>query len=236
MFDAPVPNMTRAPAGPGGPGCPQACFRMARRLLYPSPIAMNRRTAMSSAQVRPPIEHRPSRRAHPRKRLFCGAHENPGAEDPACIAATTISSAASGSPREGGYFDNSRRPPASDLPDRALASRRRRARHRRGARGGAGVGSTPVAERSRDPERIADRMEQYLPVPRAVETYDNGKPIRETYLADLPLAVDHFRYFASCIRAAGRLARRDSTTTLWPITSMSRSASSARSFPGTSRC
>ena len=49
--------------------------------------------------------------------------------------------------------------------------------------------------------RIADRMAEYLPFLAAVETYDNGKPIRETNLADLPLAVDHFRYFASCVRA-----------------------------------
>src|ERR1700681_4720574 len=64
-----------------------------------------------------------------------------------------------------------------------------------------GWGRTPVAERARILNRVADRMEQYLPFLAAVETYDNGKPIRETNLADLPLAVDHFRYFASCVRA-----------------------------------
>src|ERR1700688_3286251 len=64
-----------------------------------------------------------------------------------------------------------------------------------------GWGRTAVADRARILNRVADRLEQYLPFLAAVETYDNGKPIRETNLADLPLAVDHFRYFASCVRA-----------------------------------
>src|SRR6202140_5065418 len=64
-----------------------------------------------------------------------------------------------------------------------------------------GWGRTPVAERARILNRVADRLEQYLPFLAAVETYDNGKPIRAPNLADLPLAVDHFRYLASLIRA-----------------------------------
>ena len=64
-----------------------------------------------------------------------------------------------------------------------------------------GWGRTSVTGRATALNRIADRMEQYLPFLAAVETYDNGKPIRETNLADIPLAVDHFRYFASCVRA-----------------------------------
>src|SRR6202790_4597993 len=76
-----------------------------------------------------------------------------------------------------------------------------------------GWGRTPVAERARILNRVADRMEQYLPFLAAVETYDNGKPIRETNLADLPLAVDHFRYFASCVRAQeGSLGELDDDT------------------------
>ncbi len=56
-------------------------------------------------------------------------------------------------------------------------------------------------------------MEEYLPFLAAVETYDNGKPIRETNLADIPLAVDHFRYFASCVRAQeGSLGELDDDT------------------------
>jgi aldehyde dehydrogenase len=74
-------------------------------------------------------------------------------------------------------------------------------------------GRTAVAERARMLNRVADRMEEYLPFLAAVETYDNGKPIRETNLADLPLAVDHFRYFASCVRAQeGSLGELDDDT------------------------
>jgi aldehyde dehydrogenase len=74
-------------------------------------------------------------------------------------------------------------------------------------------GRTAVAERARMLNRIADRVEEYLPFLAAVETYDNGKPIRETNLADLPLAVDHFRYFASCVRAQeGSLGELDDDT------------------------
>ncbi|MCP1373018.1 aldehyde dehydrogenase [Dyella lutea] len=62
-------------------------------------------------------------------------------------------------------------------------------------------GRTPVAERALILNRIADRMEQNLALLAHAETWDNGKPIRETMAADLPLAIDHFRYFAGCIRA-----------------------------------
>src|SRR6202453_2861876 len=74
-------------------------------------------------------------------------------------------------------------------------------------------GRTAVATRASILNRVADRIEQYLPFLAAVETYDNGKPIRETNLADLPLAVDHFRYFASCVRAQeGSLGELDDDT------------------------
>ena len=62
-------------------------------------------------------------------------------------------------------------------------------------------GRTSPAERSLALLRIADRIEQKLDLLALVETIDNGKPIRETKAADLPLAIDHFRYFAGCIRA-----------------------------------
>src|ERR1700682_4707415 len=76
-----------------------------------------------------------------------------------------------------------------------------------------GWGRMAVAERARILNRVADRMEEYLPFLAAVETYDNGKPIRETNLADIPLAIDHFRYFAGCIRAQeGSLGELDETT------------------------
>src|SRR5204863_6124511 len=62
-------------------------------------------------------------------------------------------------------------------------------------------GRTSPAERSVILNRIADVMEANLELLATAETWDNGKPIRETMAADLPLAIDHFRYFAGCIRA-----------------------------------
>lgn len=69
-------------------------------------------------------------------------------------------------------------------------------------------GGLSVQERALVLNRIADRMEQNLERLAQVETWDNGKPIRETSGADVPLAIDHFRYFAACIRAQeGRSAK-----------------------------
>ena len=62
-------------------------------------------------------------------------------------------------------------------------------------------GRTSAAERANILNKIADIIEQNLELLALSETWDNGKPIRETLAADLPLAVDHFRYFAGCIRA-----------------------------------
>ncbi len=60
---------------------------------------------------------------------------------------------------------------------------------------------TSAAARSSLLLKLAEITEQHLPFLAAVETVDNGKPIRETLNADLPLVVDHFRYFAGVIRA-----------------------------------
>ena len=61
--------------------------------------------------------------------------------------------------------------------------------------------------------QIAQRMEDNLEALAQAETWDNGKPIRETRAADLPLAIDHFRYFAGCIRAQeGTLSEIDHET------------------------
>lgn len=61
--------------------------------------------------------------------------------------------------------------------------------------------------------KIADIMEANLEKLATAETWDNGKPIRETMAADMPLAIDHFRYFAGCIRAQeGSLAELDDDT------------------------
>ena len=63
-----------------------------------------------------------------------------------------------------------------------------------------GWGRSSVAERALILNRIADRMEANLDTLAIAETWDNGKPIRETTAADIPLAIDHFRYFAGVIR------------------------------------
>jgi len=62
-------------------------------------------------------------------------------------------------------------------------------------------GKTSVTARSNILLKIADRIEANLEILAVAETWDNGKAIRETLAADLPLAIDHFRYFAGCIRA-----------------------------------
>ena len=62
-------------------------------------------------------------------------------------------------------------------------------------------GKTSPAVRANILNKIADRLEERLPTLALIETVDNGKPIRETTHADLPLAIDHFRYFAGCLRA-----------------------------------
>ena len=62
-------------------------------------------------------------------------------------------------------------------------------------------GKSSPAERANILNKIADRMEEKLDLLAMVETIDNGKPIRETTNADIPLAIDHFRYFAGCVRA-----------------------------------
>ncbi|WP_410870590.1 aldehyde dehydrogenase [Nocardia sp. A7] len=62
-------------------------------------------------------------------------------------------------------------------------------------------GETSAAERANILNKIADRIEANLEALAVAETWDNGKPVRETMAADLPLAVDHFRYFAGVLRA-----------------------------------
>jgi len=105
-------------------------------------------------------------------------------------------------PVEGRYFDN-----LSPVSGKALCKVARSsaadielaldAAHR--AR--EGWGRTSAAERARILNKIADRVEQNLDTLAMIETLDNGKPIRETTHADLPLVVDHYRYFAGAIRA-----------------------------------
>lgn len=74
-------------------------------------------------------------------------------------------------------------------------------------------GRTSPAERALVLNKIADRMEEKLGILALAETIDNGKPIRETTAADIPLAIDHFRYFAGAIRAQeGGISQIDSDT------------------------
>ena len=74
-------------------------------------------------------------------------------------------------------------------------------------------GNTSAAERALILTRIADRMEANLEKLATAETWDNGKPIRETLAADIPLAIDHFRYFAGCVRAQeGSISQIDADT------------------------
>ena len=77
-------------------------------------------------------------------------------------------------------------------------------------------GKTTPAERAVILNKIADRIEENLEMMAVAETWDNGKAIRECLNADLPLAVDHFRYFAGAIRAQeGSLSQLDDDTTAY---------------------
>ncbi len=79
-------------------------------------------------------------------------------------------------------------------------------------------GRTSAAERAVILNKIADRIEQNLPDLALAETWENGKPIRETLNADLPLAVDHFRYFAGAIRAQeGGISEIDADTVAYHL-------------------
>jgi aldehyde dehydrogenase len=74
-------------------------------------------------------------------------------------------------------------------------------------------GETPVAERSRVLNRVADAIEDNLEMLAVAESWENGKPVRETLAADIPLAADHFRYFASVIRGEeGAISELDKNT------------------------
>ncbi|GGY42747.1 aldehyde dehydrogenase [Bacterioplanes sanyensis] len=79
-------------------------------------------------------------------------------------------------------------------------------------------GKTSVTERSNLLLKIADRIEQNLEMLAVAETWDNGKAVRETLAADIPLAADHFRYFAGCIRAQeGSMAELDEHTVAYHV-------------------
>lgn len=118
------------------------------------------------------------------------------------------------SPADGEYFDNVTPVTGQTLTRNARSKERDielalDAAHRAAPKWGA----TPAAERARMLMQIADVMEANLERLATAETWDNGKPIREARAADIPLAIDHFRYFASCIRAQeGGISEVDSDT------------------------
>jgi aldehyde dehydrogenase len=74
-------------------------------------------------------------------------------------------------------------------------------------------GTTSTTARANILNKIAQRMEDNLETIAIAESWDNGKPVRETMAADIPLAIDHFRYFAGCIRAQeGSISEIDNDT------------------------
>ncbi|MDO6641935.1 aldehyde dehydrogenase family protein [Shewanella sp. 10N.286.51.B2] len=122
-------------------------------------------------------------------------------------------------PVNGKYFDNISpvngqvfcKIPRSDAQDIELALN---AAHKAQA----SWGKTSATERSNILLKIADRIENNLTALAVAETWDNGKAVRETLNADIPLAVDHFRYFAGCLRAQeGSAAEIDANTLSYHI-------------------
>ncbi|CAM4041885.1 aldehyde dehydrogenase family protein [Roseateles saccharophilus] len=107
------------------------------------------------------------------------------------------------SPINGRVYTQAARSGAADI-DKALDAAHAAA---------AGWAATPAAVRANILLKIADRIDANLELLAYAETVDNGKPIRETLNADIPLSSDHFRYFAGCVRAQeGALSEIDHDT------------------------
>jgi len=112
------------------------------------------------------------------------------------------------SPVTGKAFTEVARSTAEDIEQAVDAAHRARA----------AWGRTSPTDRANILLKIADVMEQNLEVLALSESWDNGKPIRETLAADLPLAIDHFRYFAGCLRAEeGTLGELDHNTVAYHL-------------------
>ncbi|ANF58880.1 acetaldehyde dehydrogenase ExaC [Halotalea alkalilenta] len=120
-------------------------------------------------------------------------------------------------PIEGKYFSNSSPVTGNDIAEFPRSSAADIDRALDAAHAAAPAwGKLSPQQRSLILLAIADRMEQNLEKLAVAETWDNGKPIRETLNADVPLAADHFRYFAGVIRAQeGSLAEIDEYTTAY---------------------
>ncbi|MGI5350820.1 acetaldehyde dehydrogenase ExaC [Streptomyces sp. CA-250714] len=117
-------------------------------------------------------------------------------------------------PKQGGYFENPT--PVTGQPFTEIArgtaedvERAIDAAHEAAP----GWGRTSPAERAQVLNQIAQRMEAHLEELAVAESWENGKPVRETLAADIPLAIDHFRYFAAAIRSQeGSLSQLDEDT------------------------
>ncbi|MBP2703134.1 aldehyde dehydrogenase [Microbispora sp. RL4-1S] len=117
-------------------------------------------------------------------------------------------------PQKGRYFENPSPVNGQSFTEIARGTAEDVERALDAAHGAAPAwGRTSAADRAGVLNRIADRMEEHAERLAVAETWENGKPIRETLAADIPLAIDHFRYFAGAIRAQeGGLAELDEHT------------------------
>jgi len=105
-------------------------------------------------------------------------------------------------PVNGGYFENPSPVTGETFTEIARGTADDVERALDAAHGAApGWGRTSPAERANILNKIADRIEANLEALAVAETWDNGKAVRETLAADMPLAIDHFRYFAGALRA-----------------------------------
>ncbi|MBM9509913.1 aldehyde dehydrogenase [Actinacidiphila acididurans] len=117
-------------------------------------------------------------------------------------------------PAEGRYFENPSPVTGETFCEVARSTAPDIERALDAAHAAAGAwGRTSTTQRAVLLNKIADRLEEHLEMLAVAETWDNGKPVRETLAADLPLAIDHFRYFAGAIRAQeGSIAEIDADT------------------------
>ncbi len=117
-------------------------------------------------------------------------------------------------PARGGYFENPTPVTGENFTEIARGTAEDVERALDAAHGAApGWGRTSAADRAVVLNKIADRIEQNLEALAVAETWDNGKAVRETLAADMPLAVDHFRYFAGALRAQeGAISQLDDDT------------------------
>jgi len=117
-------------------------------------------------------------------------------------------------PAQGGYFENPTPVTGASFTEIARGTADDVERAIDAAHEAAGPwGRTPAAERAGVLNKIAQRMEEHLEELAVAESWENGKPVRETLAADIPLAIDHFRYFAGALRAQeGSLSEIDEDT------------------------